>query len=104
VHTAERSLHHLVEKWLAPARHARVRVTRFGHLAADRCRYVRVEAYTSDSSRAIFFFEHDDGCWCVFPPRIARPSMSSAQHYGIDVPTHAKGRRVATTAAYIREL
>jgi hypothetical protein len=95
VHTAEKSLRHLVEKWLAPAPHARVRVIRFGHLPAGRCRYAYVEAYTPDSSRAIFFFQHDDGCWCVFPPRIARPSMSSAQHYGSNVPPHAKGRCAA---------
>ncbi|WP_341316968.1 hypothetical protein WN982_37250 [Paraburkholderia sp. IMGN_8] len=77
MNTAEKSLRYLVEKWLAPAPNTQIRVVQFGHLREDRRRYVHVEALAPSGSRAIFFFRHDDGCWCVFPPRIARPSMNS---------------------------
>jgi hypothetical protein len=73
---AERSLHHLVHKWLAPAASARIRVIRFGRISGDGARFVHVEASAPTGSRALFFFRHDDGCWCVFPPRIARPAMN----------------------------
>jgi hypothetical protein len=76
MNTAEKSLHYLVEKWLAPAPHTQIRVIQFGHMREDRRRYVHVEASAPSGSRAIFFFRHDDGYWCVFPPRIARPSMT----------------------------
>jgi hypothetical protein len=76
VNIAEKSLHYLVEKWLAPDPEARIRVVRFGHIREDRTRYVHVEASASSGPRAIFFFRHNDGCWCVFPPRIAQPSMT----------------------------
>lgn len=76
MNTAEKSLRYLVEKWLAPAPHAHIRVIQFGHMREDRRRYVHVEASAPSGPRAIFFFRHDDGCWCVFPPRIARPSMT----------------------------
>jgi hypothetical protein len=76
MNTAEKSLHYLVEKWLAPAPHMQIRVLQFGHTREDRRRYVQVEASAPNGSHAIFFFRHDDGCWCVFPPRIARPSMT----------------------------
>lgn len=76
MNTAEKSLRYLVEKWLAPAPHTQIRVIQFGHIREDRRRYVHVEASAPSGSRAIFFFRHDDGCWCVFPPRIARPAMN----------------------------
>ena len=79
MNTAEKSLHYLVEKWLAPAPHVRIRVVRFGHMREGRRRYVHVEASAPSGSRAIFFFRHDDGCWCVFPPRIAGPSIAGYQ-------------------------
>jgi hypothetical protein len=73
---AEKSLHYVVEKWLAPVPPVRIRVVQFGRMRADGSRYVHVEASAPAGSRAIFFFRHDDGCWCVFPPRIAQPSMT----------------------------
>lgn len=76
MNTAEKSLHYLVEKWLAPAPPVRIRVVQFGRMQGDSRRYVHVEASAPGGSRAIFFFRHDDGCWCVFPPRVARPSMT----------------------------
>ena len=74
--TAEKSLHYLVEKWLAPTPLARIRVVQFGRMQGDSRRYVHVEASAPTGSHAIFFFRHDDGCWRVFPARIARPSMT----------------------------
>ncbi|MGF6759054.1 hypothetical protein [Paraburkholderia sp. GAS42] len=76
MNTAGKSLHYLVEKWLAPAPAMRIRVVQFGRMRGDSRRYVHVEASAPGNSRAIFFFRHEDGCWCVFPPRIARPSMT----------------------------
>ncbi|MFL9912904.1 hypothetical protein PQR75_44455 [Paraburkholderia fungorum] len=76
MNTAEKSLHYVVEKWLAPAPFVRIRVVQLGRMRDDRRRYVHVEAWAPSGSRAIFFFRHDDGCWCVFPPSIAQPSMT----------------------------
>lgn len=75
--TAEKSLHSLVEKWLAPDPRSRIRVVRFGHIGGDSRRYAHVEASTAAGLRAIFFFRHNDGGWCVFPPRVERPSMTA---------------------------
>jgi hypothetical protein len=74
--TAEKSLHSLVEKWLAPGARSPIRVVRFGHMGGDSWRYAYVEASTAVGLRAIFFFRHTDGDWCVFPPCVDRPSMT----------------------------
>ena len=74
---AEKSLHYLVEKWLAPTPAMRIHVVQFGRMSLDNRRYVRIEASAPTGSRAIFFFRHDDGNWCVFPPAISRPAMMS---------------------------
>lgn len=68
--TGEQSLRWLVEKWLAPA--AAVHVTRARWTHATQTRSVRVETIRKDGPIAIFFFQHDDGAWCVFPPAAAR--------------------------------
>jgi hypothetical protein len=73
---AEKSLRFLVEKWLAPTPTMRIRVVQSGHMGLHKRRYVHVEASAAAGSRAIFFFRHDDGSWCVFPPAIARPAMT----------------------------
>jgi len=65
----EQSLRFLVEKWLAPSPTMPVHVTAFSRTPWVRRRYVRVEtALPVGGSLALFFFRHDDGCWCVFPP------------------------------------
>jgi hypothetical protein len=64
----ERSLRFLVEKWLAPSPSIPVRVTEFSRTRTDGRRYVRVETALAAGERSLFFFRHDDGCWCVFPP------------------------------------
>jgi len=72
---AEKSLRFLVEKWLAPTPATLVRVTQFSRTRSNHIRYVRVEALRPAGSVAIFFFRHDDGTWCVFPPKIERLAM-----------------------------
>jgi hypothetical protein len=72
---SEQSLRFLVEKWLAPASLASVHVTEFSRTPLAGRRYVRVEASFEAGSRGLFFFRHDDGCWCVFPPTADRPSL-----------------------------
>jgi hypothetical protein len=64
----EQSLRFLVEKWLAPAPSAPIHVTEFSRTRVGGRRYVRVETCLEGSLRGLFFFRHDDGCWCVFPP------------------------------------
>jgi hypothetical protein len=60
------SLRYQVEKWLTPT--APVHVTAFGRTRLGRGRYVCVEAWQPSGSRALFFFQHEDGYWHVFPP------------------------------------
>ncbi|CAD6542821.1 hypothetical protein ACFQ3P_21825 [Paraburkholderia sabiae] len=72
----DRSLHYQVEKWLAPGPQGQIRVVGFGHRRMDGTRYAHVEASTTRGARAIFFFRHHDGGWCVFPPRAGGPSMA----------------------------
>jgi hypothetical protein len=76
----EKSLRRLIDKWLAPTPAIPVRVTRFTGMRSDQRRYVCVQAARPAGSLAIFFFRHDDGSWCVFPPAIERPAMSPERH------------------------
>lgn len=71
----EQSLRFLVDKWLAPEPSASVRVTEFGRTRSGGRRYVRVETSIAEGTRSLFFFRHDDGCWCVFPPTADSPKM-----------------------------
>ena len=66
--TNERSLRCQVEKWLAPVPAILVHVTEFSRTRCCGRRYVRVETSSADGARALFFFRHDDGNWCVFSP------------------------------------
>lgn len=70
--TGEKSLRLLVEKWLPPTVASSVRVIRLGRTGSDRSRYVRIEALRPDGPAALFFFQHDDGAWRVFPPATGR--------------------------------
>ena len=69
------SLRLLVEKWLAPTPAIPAHVTRFSRMGTNQRRYVRVEALHPTGPLALFFFRHDDGSWCVFPPGTERPTM-----------------------------
>jgi hypothetical protein len=60
------SLRYQVEKWLAPT--TPVHVTAFGHSRQGGGRYVCVETRQAAGLHALFFFQHDDGYWNVFPP------------------------------------
>jgi hypothetical protein len=69
---AEKSLRLLVEKWLMPTSATPVRVTQFSRTRPHGRRYVRVEATWLEGPVALFFFQHDDGAWRVFPPETRR--------------------------------
>lgn len=71
----QRSLRLLVEKWLAPTAARPAHVTRFSRMGTNQRRYVRVEALHPTGVLAFFFFRHDDGSWCVFPPGTESPTM-----------------------------
>jgi len=60
------SLRYQVEKWLTAT--TPVHVTAFGRTRSGRARYVCVESWLPTGSHALFFFQHDDGFWNVFPP------------------------------------
>jgi hypothetical protein len=75
----DQSLRWQVEKWLAPAPATPVHVTRFSRTGSGGHRYVCVETSSPAGVRALFFFRHDDGSWCVFPPTANR-RKSTAEH------------------------
>lgn len=77
MNTGEKSLHLLVQKWLAPMPTLSVRVVKFGRTRKDNTRYVHVEVLGPNGSHTMVFFRHDDRCWCVFPPQTMRPSMNA---------------------------
>jgi|ERR1700674_11923 hypothetical protein len=77
---SEKSLRRLIDKWLAPTPAIPVRVKRFSGMRSNQRRYVCVEASRSAGSLVIFFFRHDDGSWCVFPPATERPAMRAEWH------------------------
>jgi hypothetical protein len=72
---SERSLRFLVEKWLAPSPCVPIRVTEFSRTRGGHRRYVRVETALAAGARGLFFFRHDDGYWCVFPPTADRKEV-----------------------------
>jgi hypothetical protein len=72
---ANRSLRLQVEKWLVPAPSTPVRVTQFSRTRSNQTRFVRVEVLRPAGSVGVFFFRHDDGTWCVFPPETGRLAM-----------------------------
>jgi hypothetical protein len=70
----EKSLRWLVEKWLAPTPSIPIRLTRYSQ-PNSRGRCVLARQSSPARSVAIFFFRHDDGSWCVFPPSTQGPTM-----------------------------
>jgi hypothetical protein len=77
--TNEQSLRCQVEKWLAPAPAIPVHVTEFSRTRWGGRRYVCVETSSADGARALFFFRHDDGSWCVFPPTADRRKLTTVR-------------------------
>ncbi|MGF6636608.1 hypothetical protein [Paraburkholderia sp. 35.1] len=70
-----KSLRRLIEKWLAPTPTYPVRLTRYGRAKPNQSRFVLVQASGSATPIAIYFFQHDDGAWWVFPPAPKCPAM-----------------------------
>lgn len=70
------SLRLVVEKWLGPTVTKPARIVRVGRMSSGRQRYVCVESSEQPGVLAIYFFLHDDGRWCVFPPAAKHPTMS----------------------------
>ncbi|WP_206951983.1 hypothetical protein [Trinickia acidisoli] len=64
----------VVEKWLAPAPEASIRVERFAS-GAEGKHHVRVEIDGPRGTISLHFFRHDDGAWQVFPPEHAGVTM-----------------------------
>jgi hypothetical protein len=79
MNASEKSLRLVVEKWFAPTPAMPVRVTGFGHTTSHRRRYVRIEALRPAGLLVIFFFQHDDGSWNVFPPITEMPAMRACR-------------------------
>jgi hypothetical protein len=71
----ERSLRLQVEKWLVPTPSTPVHVTQFSRMRSNQRRFVRVEVLRPAGLVGMFFFRHDDGTWCVFPPVTERLVM-----------------------------
>ncbi|MCX4149985.1 MULTISPECIES: hypothetical protein [Paraburkholderia] len=69
----EKSLRLMIDKWLAPTPAAPVRVVRYGRANSNHGRYVLAQSWVR--SLRIFFFQHDDGSWGVFPPSPKGPTM-----------------------------
>ena len=75
--SANTTLRLLVDKWLGPTPETPLKVMGFGRLPSSRGRYVCVEAFRPTGALTIYFFLHDDGRWCVFPPASERPTMTA---------------------------
>ncbi|NIE66873.1 hypothetical protein F3J17_23660 [Burkholderia sp. Ax-1719] len=76
--SAERSLRVMVHDWLSPDPKRGFRVSHYGRSRIGR--YVCVVADNGTGSRAMFFYRHRDGNWCVFPPEPERPTMRIADY------------------------
>jgi hypothetical protein len=79
MNASEKSLRLVVEKWFAPTPAMPVHVTEFGRTTSTQRRYVRIEALRPAGPLAIFFFQHDDGSWNVFPPIAVMPAMRACR-------------------------
>ena len=77
MNSANRTLRLLVDKWLGPTPETPLRVMRFGRLPSGRGRYLCVEKLRPTGALTIYFFLHNDGRWCVFPPASERPTMAA---------------------------
>jgi hypothetical protein len=75
MNTTGKTLHWVVDKWLAPTPAAPARVTRYPRARGGGHRCVRVETARPGGGLSIVFFRHDDGSWNVFPPAAARLAM-----------------------------
>ena len=72
-----RSLRAMVHDWLSPDPERGFRVSHYGRSRIGR--YVCVVADNGAGSKALFFYRHRDGKWCVFPPEPERPVMQAGR-------------------------
>lgn len=73
--TMDESLRLLVEKWFGANPMVPARVVRSGRMPSSERRYAYVQSGAMGEPVGIYFFLHDDGSWCVFPPGEDRPEM-----------------------------
>ena len=69
-----KSLRVFIEDWFGSGE--LFTITRPDRAKTLPCRAVKVEVARSSGPLAIVFFRHSDGSWCVYPPRIVRPTMN----------------------------
>jgi hypothetical protein len=79
MNTHEKCLRSSIEKWLSPTPAMTVRVIRASCTRSNCRRYVRVETWGPHGLSAMFFFQHADGSWQVFPPETQRPAIGVYQ-------------------------
>jgi hypothetical protein len=79
MHTGNKSVRVMVDKWFGPGAAMTVRVIEFSRTPSDRRRYVRIGALRPEGCLTIVFFRHDDGSWNVFPPKTDMPAMRACQ-------------------------
>jgi hypothetical protein len=72
----EQSLRSVVNKWLEFNSLKSARLTTFGRRLPGGRRYVCVGAVYDGEKLALFFFQHHDGCWRVFPPAPTLPEVN----------------------------
>ena len=68
------SLRTQIDKWLAPTLLTPLHVAQFGR-TTNGGRYVSIAVLRADGPLTIAFFRHEDGAWCVFPPRVRQRWM-----------------------------
>jgi hypothetical protein len=73
MNSGEKSLHWLVDKWLAPNAAMPAHVIQFGHTHSSKGRYVALRD-RDRPARLPSSLRHGDGSWCVFPPETERPA------------------------------
>jgi hypothetical protein len=71
--TVGRSLRAMVQDWLSPDPERGFRVSHYGRSMVGR--YVCVVADDGIRSKAVFFYRHRDGNWCIFPQNPQRPAL-----------------------------
>jgi len=69
----EKSLRFAIDKWLAPTPAAPVHIVRYPRSSSGHGRYVLAQSW--GRSLAIYFFQHEDGAWRVFPPSQKVPML-----------------------------
>lgn len=72
----EGSLRFLIQKWLFPRSAASVMIKR-ARMPGTNARYIRFGIQSGGERMVMFFFQHDDGGWYVFPPQTVHATMDA---------------------------